>query len=112
MFLSKRHKIIPFDTQTKKEKGEGFFYKGQEYIHHSNLPINQTAFFRLSQPQTVIILLVFGIFLLGLILNWHTTIVVLVILLTFLYFSDLLFNLYLVYRSFSKPSEIHLTQQE
>jgi cellulose synthase/poly-beta-1,6-N-acetylglucosamine synthase-like glycosyltransferase len=104
--------IIPFSPAMEKKKGKGFHHKGQEYIHHSNLKPNETAFFRLTRMHKVILLELLLIISMALILNWHETIVVTLAILTALYFIDLVFNLYLVYRSFSTPSEITIDETE
>jgi len=107
-----RAKIIPFDHATTSVKGKGFHYKGQEYIHHSDLHHSQTAFHRLSGIQILFFLFLLLVVGTGLFFSWHTTVVVIIALLTFLYFADLLFNLFLIYRSFSKPAEIHISEKE
>lgn len=104
--------VIPFHFLTEKKKGKGFHYKGQEYIHYSNLQHDKTAFFRLTRTHKIILLELFTIIIMALIFDWHATIVVTLAILTSLYFLDLLFNLYLVYRSFSAPSEIAITEEE
>ncbi len=101
--------IEPFNEAEEKEKGKGFKYKGQEFVHYSGLHYNQSAFHRLSGVQMVVVWGIFAILLEWLILDWHATIVVMFAILTFLYFTDLLFNLFLVYRSFSRPAEIHIS---
>lgn len=107
-----RSDVIPFHPNTAKEKGEGFHYKGREFIHHSKLDHNKIAFFRFSGAQIVILLGLFIVLLEGLYINWHATVETVLILLTILYFADLLFNLYLVYRSFSQPAEIQISDDE
>ncbi len=107
-----RAEIIPFHPEVAKKKGKGFHYKGQEYIHHSDLSHEQTAFYRLSGKQIILTGAFLPILGLGLYVNWHATLVWTMALITCIYFADLLFNLFLIYRSFSKPSEIQVTQKE
>lgn len=107
-----RAEVIPFDPETERQKGQGFHYKGQEYVHHSNLTTFQSALHRLSGSQMFILVGLFIILVELFLINWHMTLVVLIAALTFLYFADLLFNLYLIYRSFSKPAEVEITQAE
>ncbi len=106
-----RPQIIPFHPKVELEKGKGFHYKGQEFIHHSDLDYKKTAFFRLTAKHKLIILELLLILGMQLYINWHATVVGLLAILTALYFFDLLFNLYLVYRSFSKPAEIHIKEK-
>jgi len=107
-----RPEIVPFHPNTIKEKGYGFHYKGQEFIHHSKLTNTQSAFHRLSGFQIVIISLLLLDLALAVLNDWHLTLVVIFALITFLYFIDLLFNLFLVYRSFNKPEVIQTSDAE
>jgi len=107
-----RTEVIPFHPETEKLKGEGFHYKGQEFVHHSKLKPHQSAIHRLSGTQMGVLLILLTAVMLCFIINWHASIVVFVALLTLLYFADLLFNLYLIYRSFSKPAEVEISKAE
>jgi len=107
-----RPKIIPFRPATVRKKGHGFRYKGREFIHYSELDTDQTAFHRLSEVQIVLLFVAFGSFISALIYNWHFTMVSIFAVLTFIYFADLLFNLYLIFRSLTKPAEIQISKKE
>lgn len=104
--------VIPFSPGLVEEKGDGFHHKGREFIHHSKLHHSQTAFYRVSTKQIVILLILGLIVLTGFVLNWHTTIIVFISVLTALYFIDLLFNFFLIYRSFATSPEIKVSQEE
>lgn len=107
------HPVSVFTEDEKKKKGGyGFTHKGVEYIHHSQLNHNESAFQRLSSNQTLFFLCLILLVSIAFILNWHLTLVIIISALTTLYFCDLLFNLYLIYRSFSKPAEIVISQKE
>jgi cellulose synthase/poly-beta-1,6-N-acetylglucosamine synthase-like glycosyltransferase len=45
-------------------------------------------------------------------LNWQLSLIVLISFLTFIYFSDLLFNFYLIYKGYSKSPEIKIKKTE
>lgn len=107
-----RPQIIPFSTEETLQKGQGFQYKGREYVHHSDLENHQIALHRLSGYQSIFLVVLTALFATALILDWHFTFVVIIAILTFLYFADLGFNLFLIYRSFSKTPEIVVTQKE
>ncbi len=107
-----RSKIIPFLPDEAVKKGQGFHYKGQEFIHHSDLTPHQSAVHRLSGMQMFVILALLTELVIFFIINWHAALVLLVAALTTLYFADLLFNLYLIYRSFSKPAEVDISHSE
>lgn len=104
--------IIHFNPKEVEKYGHGFHHKGKSYVHHSGLHPSDTALFRLSTFQMILCLL-FAIFVLfALFFNWHLTFVIVVTILTFVYFSDLLFNLFLIYRSFSRTPEITIADAE
>lgn len=108
----KRKEIIPFDEFTEFNEGKGFHYKGVKYVHHSDLHHSQSAFHRLSGLQILIIIDLLLVLILGFISNWHATFVIFIAVLTIVYFADLLFNLFLIYRSFSIPAEIKVTEND
>ncbi len=104
--------VIPFHQSIITEKGHGFHYKGKEYIHHSELPIKETAFFRIDTNQKIIFLELITIFILCTLLNWHETILISLAGLTGLYFIDFFFILYPIVNSYVHPAEIHISQKD
>ena len=89
-----------------------FWFNGNNYTDHSNLPNSETALYRLSNAQKIFFV-VFGILLVtSFILNFHLTLIAFIFLLNLIYFSDILFNLFLVIRSYRKPPEIVLNDEE
>lgn len=110
--LFKAHEIVPFRERDIKKKGRGFTYKGREFTHHTELEHHQTAFYNLIGSQKLFILSLLALIAVGLFINWHTTVVAILAVLTAIYFADLLFNLFLVYRSFSAKPEIIISPQE
>ncbi len=104
--------VIHFDTSHAGKKSKGFHHEGVEYMPYSNLPDENIAIHQLSADQIIISLLLIGILGLGIAIDWKTTLIVIVAGLTFVYFADLLFNLYLVFRSFSKKQEISISDEE
>lgn len=104
--------IVPFLPETIKEKGRGFHYRGTEYISYSTLPYQRSAFIQFIQKQKFVFLFTLLAILIGLSVDWHTTLVIVIAILTLLYFADLLFNFFLIYRSFSKTPEIKVSDEE
>ncbi len=104
--------IVPFLPEYEATRGKGFHYRGVEFVHHSDLHHSESAIHRFSTSQKVMLLTLVFIFTVLLTANWHLTLVVFIALLTILYFVDLMFNFFLIYRSFSKPEEIVVTAQE
>ena len=104
--------IIHFSPHEVEQYGYGFHHRGKSYVHHSRLHPSETALFRLSTFQMLFITVLILLFIFALVINWHITFVFVVSLLTCIYFSDLLFNLYLIYRSFSRTPEIQITEDQ
>ncbi len=112
MFWTNNKPIIPFTKIAEKKKGKGFTHKNKEFIHHSSLHHSETAFFRLNAEQKIVILFAILVLSIDFIIDWHTTVLYLVGLLTFLYFTDLLFNFFLIFRSFLKTPAIEIKKSD
>ena len=110
--MLRNRKTTALTQEVTDAKGNGFVYKGREYIHHSNLHPHEIALHRLSGYQIYFLSALAILVMLFLFFSWHTTLVVLMATITFLYFADLLFNLFLIYRSFSKSPEIVVSDEE
>ncbi|HSX10036.1 MAG TPA: glycosyltransferase [Candidatus Saccharimonadales bacterium] len=104
--------VIPFHPSVEKVKGKGFHFKNQEFVHHSHLAPEHTAFKRVSTLQIIVGTFLLVDIILGLIINWHATIEIFVSALTILYFGDLLFNLYLISRNFFRKTEVTSTDTQ
>lgn len=104
--------VVPFPPQVEKIKGKGFLYNGNEYIHHGTLRHENTAFLRLVWKQKLVILASFLILSIFLFVNWYETVILLLGLLISLYFINLLFDLFLIYCSYAKESEIRISDEE
>jgi cellulose synthase/poly-beta-1,6-N-acetylglucosamine synthase-like glycosyltransferase len=104
--------IIPFTLEMEQKEGKGFHYKGKKYITHSELPHSKSALTRLTMEEIMLVILFIILFIAGLTINWHITIVIFVAIITFLYFVDLVFNFFLIIRSFRKSQEIVVSEEE
>jgi cellulose synthase/poly-beta-1,6-N-acetylglucosamine synthase-like glycosyltransferase len=108
----KPSETIPFLAVQHAKEGRGFHYKGAKYVPHNQLHHRETALYRLTHSQKLF-LLIAGFALVALfVVNWHSALVFFIAMLTVVYFIDLLFNLFLIYRSFSKPPEIEVSKDE
>lgn len=101
-----------FSEKEINERGYGFRYKKNEYITFSEFPLNESAFLSFSRKHKYAIFTFLLLFIFSLIFNAHLTILALVFLLTVIYFSDLLFNLLLVYRASNGHYELNITKDE
>lgn len=104
--------IVPLHPDDRSKKGEGFHYRGIEFIHHGHLHHSESAFHRFGSFQQWVFFSLLALIVLGFLQDWHRTLIILIAILTILYFADLLFNFYLIYRSFSKAPEIDITDEE
>jgi glycosyltransferase XagB len=93
-------------------KHKGFRYKGAEFIHHADLHHSETALKRFGGKQVEYLAGFAALYILFLLLNWHATILITLATLTLLYFADLVFNLFMIYRSFTRNPEIVITNEE
>jgi cellulose synthase/poly-beta-1,6-N-acetylglucosamine synthase-like glycosyltransferase len=109
---TRKSEIYSFNKRLSNALGHGFHYRGSTFVKHTKLPNHETAFFRLSNQQIIaIILFITALAVIGY-SNPHTTAVVIVAVMTLLYFGDLIFNLYLIYRSFARPTELTIAPEK
>lgn len=99
---------IPFAPQ----QGEGFHFKGNAFVPFNNLSLNDSAAIRFKRSHGFLLLAVVYLYLVLLFLNWHLVITVTIAVFSIIYFIDMLFNLFLIYRSFSKAPEITISKEE
>ncbi len=104
--------VVPFHKDRKDALGPGFHYKGIEFIHFSDLNVADSAVKTLIGHQLGFILGFFAVILIGLLINWKFTVVTFVAVITVLYFIDLIFNFFLISRSFTKSPEITVDPSE
>jgi cellulose synthase/poly-beta-1,6-N-acetylglucosamine synthase-like glycosyltransferase len=95
-----------FDDAYTKMHGAGFRYKGKEYITHNTLSRKSSAVERTTLVQRFIITVALLVIGTGAMINWAAMLIIVVSLVTILYFCDLLFNMFLIYRSLRLYSEI------
>jgi cellulose synthase/poly-beta-1,6-N-acetylglucosamine synthase-like glycosyltransferase len=104
--------VISLSGDDLRYKGRGFKYKGAEFVHHAGLHYEETALKRFGGRQIEFLILFALIYLFFLAVSWHTTLLVTFGALTFLYFADLLFNLFLIGRSFTHHPEIKVADEQ
>lgn len=103
--------FIPFNEITKQKKGNGLYFRGQQYVTHTTLNHRDMAVVRTTLWQRIFLLLAVILLVGALVADWKTSLVVLLTTITVLYFCDLLFNLYLIVRSFYKNVEITVSEE-
>lgn len=88
---------------------EGFHFRGVHYNPHNDLSHADTALRQTTAVQRTIIITLIVLFAALTAYDWVLGVTVLVALVTLLYFVDLLFNLFLVWRSLAKSPEITIS---
>lgn len=98
--------VMPLRRRSRGNFSHGFCHLGVTYLHHSRIPPSQSAFIRLGKKQKKFIIILAIALGIGLLFFWHTTLVVVIAFLTFIYFLDLLFHIFLIIKSFQTHPEI------
>ncbi len=104
--------FIPFHERDKQKDGSGFHYKGDKYVTHTTLTRRDLAVERLTFKQRLVLASFAAILAASFAVDWFVALVTLVTLITGMYFLDLIFNLYLIMRSFYKNAEIQVGDRE
>ncbi|HEX8965405.1 MAG TPA: glycosyltransferase, partial [Patescibacteria group bacterium] len=93
-------------------RGAGIGFKRKKYITHTTLHHSHSAIRTFLATQKVFILSLLTIFLIGLVLRPLLALGILIAVLSFIYFLDVVFNLYLILKSLHFPQEISSTEEE
>jgi glycosyltransferase XagB len=99
------------DRETMKE-GHGFYFKEKKFVPHNTLHPTESAALGMTFNQKTIVLTLVAIILAGLIVSLKTTLIILIGILTIFYFSDLLFNFWLIYSGLSTSPELKIKKTE
>jgi cellulose synthase/poly-beta-1,6-N-acetylglucosamine synthase-like glycosyltransferase len=104
--------LVPFHDVLRQNEGHGFHFRSQKYVTHTPLAAKDMAVQRTSPTQRMILYIAGVVLLLAFMSNWHRALVGLVVVMTVFYFCDLLFNLYLIIRSFYQESEFQVSTED
>ncbi len=96
------------DTMT----GAGVILKKTEFVTHTTLEHENSAVYTVTPKQKLTVLALLAIIILGVSFNALETAKVLVAILSFIYFIDVLFNLFLIVRSLRNPPELVVSDAE
>jgi len=107
------HRIYQIrSTQKGSMVGAGIIHKGAKYITHTHLPVANSAIRVLEYQQSLTLIAVIGIVVLGLILNAKTTAITIMAVLSAIYFADILFSLYTLLKSLHFPPEVDIPDEK
>lgn len=110
--IFKPSRAIQLPKEISQKQGYKFFYKGQTYIPHTSLDLGESAFFRITKLQLLYIIPTIVLIAELLIQNFRITLIGLLAVITISYFIDLLFNFYLIYKSFKVAPELKVSNPE
>ncbi len=88
--------------------GAGMYHKGKPFITHTTLTSDDSAVNVLTRPQKGVFVFIAAFLLGSLFLDFVGTLKILVGILSFVYFADVFFNLFVVLKSLKKPPEIQI----
>lgn len=100
------------DRDQPKMMGNGIFYKGNKFITHNDVNHKHSAVRTVVLYQKIVLIMLLVIIVAGFCLDWRTMAILIVAVLTVVYFIDLLFNLLLIIRSFQKTPDIKISEEE
>lgn len=106
------HPVNILDSKSKSMAGAGMRYKKTKYLTHTTLHHSASAL-KTFHYNHIIILSFAGLWILmGLYFNPLFTLLAVIAVLSFVYFIDVIFNLYLVWRSLNYSKEITYNEKE
>jgi glycosyltransferase XagB len=108
----KELRTIPFHKNIINKIGYGFHYKGRPFVPHTSLPISNSAFITASSRQKRILLGLALLLAAALLANWHAALIFFLGIVTILYFSDLLFYMFLILKSMQGENHIDITYEQ
>lgn len=110
--LAKLHPRLVHPEKQNTMRGAGIRYKRKKYVTHTTLHHSKSSVITFTSGQKFTIALLIELAVMGLILSPIATLSFIVAFLSFIYFSDTLFNLFVVLKSLHFPQEISFTKQE
>ena len=98
--------------KNKEMLGASVYHRSNHYITHTTLLNHHTALYTVTVMQkTFFLLFLLGGMLAVIAAGWHTALIIIITFLTFIYFVDLLFNFFLIFRSFHKSPDIIISKE-
>jgi cellulose synthase/poly-beta-1,6-N-acetylglucosamine synthase-like glycosyltransferase len=91
---------------------DGLHHRGRIFLTYSGLKAAETALVTLTRGQITVLAGTIGALAALYVINWHQALTFTVCAVTLLYCADLLFNFYLIYRSFFLRTTTGVNEQE
>ncbi len=109
----RRHKPLNVLGKNKKNAiGSGVIYKGKSYITHTHLDHELSALETVTVSQKLVIGVMTLLILTGLFFQLHLTAIIVIAILSAIYFSDLIFSTIVLLKSLHVPPEIKVSEEE
>ena len=105
-------KIYPIRPRNDSSVGSGLAHRRHRFITHSLLPHPLSAFTTFTRHQKLFLFTLLGIIFIGFTLNPLLTAQILIGLLSFVYFCDVLFSFSLTFKSLRFPPEISISTDQ
>ena len=104
--------LIPFHKKQQNQMGLGFHFKGETFVTHTSLSKSEMAVERTSLAQRLAFVAALAAIIACFALNWKLSVIATISIITIVYFLDLLFNLYLIVKSFFAEPELRVSKQD
>lgn len=108
----KQDKVYEHTPDVNNPLGKGLSYKKNKFITHTGLPHEISAVVTFTNGQKALFGLIAILVFLGIALSPHTTLLAFIGILTFIYFLDMLFSIYVLIKSLHFPPELAFTSEE
>ena len=113
MVRAKRlHPVIIPPTNRATMIGAGVGHKSRQFITHTTLPLHKTAFHTFIIPQILFMSFILIVLAICFFLNTLFTFQILLTIVSVVYFSDVVFNFFVVWRSVTKNVELKVTSAQ
>lgn len=113
-FRVRSRRVYPMHSNPRDGSmlGAGVHFKKKKYVTHTTLPHGFSALRTFEKKQQLLFFSLLALMVSGLLINPFMTGLIIVALLSALYFIDTLFNLFVVMKSLSTETEITSTHEE
>jgi glycosyltransferase involved in cell wall biosynthesis/cellulose synthase/poly-beta-1,6-N-acetylglucosamine synthase-like glycosyltransferase/O-antigen/teichoic acid export membrane protein len=103
---------LPASFSPGSSRGRGLIYRTRRYLTHTNLPASRCALVTFTPLQKAALILIFLLILANLVIHPQVTVTALIALLSFIYFTDAVFSLFLLIKSLRSPQAYDFSPDE
>lgn len=110
--FTKKKPYVIAPTSKNNMVGSGVVFKGKKYVTHTTLQLSKSALYTFTTPQKIVIFLFLATIIAGLIIQTKTTAIILLGVLSLIYFIDVLFAFYTLMKSLHSSPELSFSDEE